>query len=557
MPPRVPLSPQVQEQIHPGVRLDASVPEGAFGGGRPLAHNVALANQNIDIIKEEQQKIDFYDALDGITQLKKWENESGYESVLGENARELPKRMQEEYSKRTADIAGTLKNDRQRAIFQQKADQNGVGFMGGVVNHTRRQKSISEAQKTDAFVSTFQDAGIKAGASGNFEEMDRQIGELDGVRRVWASQNGIPDAAVGEMLQKEKSHVYASAIGMMLDNKNDRGAKEAFTAYKGKLSAKDLARLGPMVQKESVLGDAYRLADAVMAFEPDTLKTGMDHLDKIAQNHELSPEVREKASHLLSQKYAIKLDALEQAHKKNMGEAKNLIDGGKTFDDLPATLRSTLNATAEKELRKYGSKEPVTDDPTWYALMQMSTRDPERFKNENLLNHLTKLSRSDFQEVSKVQMELQKGKRSKRADGFRSVEGIVSGTIKSSKLNADDHERFMRVVDSEIARWQEKHPDEDVDKKMVQDTTDLLLKEVVTDSFLFWKLRDPLYKAESEADVKASEKRGDAISKMSIEDRTRITNDMKADGVPLTEVNILRYHKAMLADRTRSKNAGK
>jgi hypothetical protein len=239
-----------------------------------------------------------------------------------------------------------------------------------------------------------------------------------------------------------------------------------------------------------------------------------------------------------------------------MGEAKNLIDGGKTFDDLPATLRSTLNATAEKDLRKYAAKEPVTKDATWYALMQMSARDPERFKNVNLLNHLGDLSRSDFQEVSKVQLELQKGK-TKEIDGFRSVEGIVSGTVAESNLSKEDKERFMRVMDRDVKAWksQPQNQGKDIPNEVVQDMTDAMLKKVITDPGWLWDTREPLYKAESQADVDAKEKMGKAISKMPMEDRQRITNDLKARGIVLTEANILRFYEAMLTDRRA--NAGK
>ncbi len=555
MPLRVPLNPQVQEQIHPGARLDATVPEGAFGGGRSLAHNVAQANQNIDIVKDEQQKIDFYDAMNGLTELKRWENESGYESVLGENARELPKRMQEEYSKRAADIAGTLKNDRQRAMFQQKADQNGVGFMGGVINHTRRQKSISEAQKTDAFVSTFQDAGIKAGAAGNFEEMDRQVVEMDGVRRISGSQLGIPGVATDRMVREESSKVYSSVIGSMLDAKNDRGAKEMFAKYRDRMTENDVKRLGPMIERESNLGEAFRLTDVVMSYEPGTLKAGLDHLDKIVEGDKLSPEVREKASQLISQKYAIQQDALEQAHKKNMGEAKNFIDGGKTFDDLPATLRSTFSASDEKDIRAYATKDTPTDDATWYTLMQMSYREPDKFANLNILSYARKLSIPDLQEMAKLQAKVAGGD-TKETEGFRSIDSTITGTIKDVVKDEKDRERFMRLMNREVKAWKSNPKNKDADPiPFVEQMTDTMIKKVITDPGWLWDTRDPLYKAETQAQADASEKMGDYLRKMPMEDRQRITNDLKARGIALTESNILRFHEAMVADRR--KNAGK
>jgi hypothetical protein len=579
MPPRVPLSPQVQEQIHPGVRLDASVPEGAFGGGRPLAHNVALANQNIDIIKEEQQKIDFYDALDGITQLKKWENESGYESVLGENARELPKRMQEEYSKRTADIAGTLKNDRQRAIFQQKADQNGVGFMGGVINHTRRQKSISEAQKTDAFVSTFQDAGIKAGASGNFADMEKSTGEIDGVRRIWGSQNGIPDIEIERMIREDSGRVYSGAIGSMLDSGNDIAAKEAFTKYGQMISdSRERGRLERMVNRQSTLGEAQRISDGVFApkLEGYKISEGVDGVREVpgaetlkdamergrAATEGKSPELRKAVDEQITYEWGLKQRADAEANKKIMVDAANMIDGGTRYEKLPASLIESLKPTDRNSLKAYADKEPVTDDATWYTLKLMGSSEVTRdaFTKLNLLDerYLNKLSKPDRKKFMEWQGDLieKKEKAIEEGRGFLTANAIVSAA--DDKIPRAHRGSFSRIANDQAMMWQSKNPDKKFGSKEATEIVDMLLAPVKKERSYWWDGTQMMYETIMNAPLgEVQTKRRDKLADMSEAHRDQIQKDFKALGIPITENNVFDAYEALLNREEKARNAGK
>ena len=560
MPSRFNVLPQVSENQSPNARM-APVPQGQY--------DTRLAQQNLEIVRQEQEKIDFYDAVDRMTQLKKWENESGYQSVLGENARELPKRMQQEYQKRAGELADTIQNPKARLMFQRKADENEVSFMGAVEHHSLRQKTVAEAQKTDAFVQTWQDAGIKAAATGNFAGLESAENEIGGVRSIWAQNNGINPNVAKRVTDEDTSKMYSTAIRAMLDAGNDQGAKTALTKYGDKIVERDRAKLAGMVSEESTLGTATREVDKIFTnyvewetkeehAVPTSEEAAVEEARKIKD-----PKVRATAERLTRERWHGMVRSQEAAKKQLMVDTMNALDGGKKLDDLPATVRDQLSYTERKQLKAYAAGELVTDDETWYALKLMASSDVtrEQFKNVNLLgkDYLGKFSKADLHKMMDLQADVRKGK-TKEADGFRSLESIVSGTIKDV-VNDKDKERFMRVIDKEVRDWQQvpANAGKEVPNEVVEGMTDTLLKKVITDPnyLYFFTGREPLYKAVSEDAVKASEKSGEILTKMKMEMRQSIINDLKADGVAVTDANILRYYGAKMADQARVKNAGK
>jgi hypothetical protein len=173
--------------------------------------------------------------------------------------------MRDEYQKRASELADSIQNPRARLMFQRKADENSVTFLGDVERHALRQKTVAEAQKTDAFVSTWQDAGAKAGATGNYAEMDRAANEIDGVRRIWGQENGIPREALERAIVEDHSKLYSGAIRSMLDTGRDLDAQAAFTKYGDKLTERDRAPVERALEQGSRLGEATRLHDKIFA----------------------------------------------------------------------------------------------------------------------------------------------------------------------------------------------------------------------------------------------------------------------------------------------------
>lgn len=584
--PRVPIEnlPQVSPQGLPGPRLSPGAPEGAFGGGQGAAEVFGQAGSLAqDIARQQhevQQRADLAavfkanaELSDYVTDLQ-YNQQTGIVNQKGENAFSLAKTVPEGYRKRVSQIMGSLASSEQRAVFQRHADQSWGQLNGFNQRHIAGQAEHYMAQQADAYVASRQNAASLAGAAGDLNSVEQAANDVDQARRAWALKNGVSADVANLAIMQDKGRVYAGAIGAMLDAGNDLAAKEAFTKYRDQIADPERARLARMVKQESTLGEAYRQVDKIFStyydkeekagetivhthYAPETEEAALEEARKIQD-----PDVRARAESLTRERWSGLVRSKDAAKKQLMIDAANKIDGmpgdKRSYDNLPASMRNEMTATERKQIQSYAKGDVVTDDSTWYSLMQMSYRDPEQFKNINLLNYASKLSRSDFQEITKEQGKAQKGD-GKGNDGFRGIDAIVSGTIANSNLNDKDKERFMRRIDREVKRWKEQpaNKGKDIPNEIVEQMTDTMLAKVITDPGWLWDSRDPLYKAESEAEMNNNEKLGKAVSKVSPEDRQRIIGEMKADGVALTELNIMRYHKSLTDSRGKAKNAGK
>jgi hypothetical protein len=577
--PTVPFEnlPQVAPQGPPGVRVSPSSPQGAFGGGPAAAESFGQARGLADDIARQQeevrQKADLAAVFRATAELSNFTNDlqynqqTGIVAKKGENAFPLAKSIPEVHRKKVSELMSSLSSPEQRQVFQRHADQNWNQLNGFNQRHIAGQSEHYMAQQADAYVASRINAGALAGSAGDLKGVEDAARDVDQARRAWALKNGVSPDAANLIISRDTSAVYAGAIRQMLDAGNDLSAKQAFNKYSSLLTADDKGQLARMVERESTLGEAQRQVDRIFStyydkeekpgetsvqahYAPDSEDKALEEARQIKD-----PQVRRLAEGMVKERWNERERAAADAIKRDMVEAANMIDGGKKYEQLPASLRDRLPPTQRKQLMAYGKGDPVTDDATWYALMTMASAQPERFKNENLMNHLGKLSRSDFQEIAKVQAQALKGQ-TKAIDGFRSVDSIVSGTIADANLGKEDKERFMRTIDRQVKAWKENNQGKDIPNDLVEQMSDTLLKDVITGKHLWIFDKDePLYKAESQKAVDASKKMGNILDNMKQDDRERITGDLKQRGIPLTESNILRFYEAMLADRR--KNAGK
>lgn len=415
----------------------------------------------------------------------------------------------------------------------------------------------SANQSTLARIEKTRNAAI---ANGSPQAIAAGIQETnDGLAR-YARDNGHPKEWLEVEQAKNTSGIHTNILERMLDGGNDLAAKAYYEANKDALFGDDAKRMAKMVQNESTLGESYRLADVVLSYEPETLQDALTHLDKIVEGDKLPPEIRAKASQIISQRQAIAQDAKEQRHRADLSEAKNIIDGGKSYDDIPATLRARMDATDERELRKYSAKEPVTDNAAWYSLniMASSEETREQFKRLNLMKYVNQLSRSDFQEVAKLQAGLIKGdgKTTREANGFRTTAAIVTGAAKKSNLSKKDTEDFVRLMETWVRQYKIDKKTDFVPENEVVDEADRLLKREDEDA-IFMKgdrIFRKILKDKAEYDKQAPD-RQDVFSKMSEEDYQVVVSRMESRSIPFTDENMLQVYEALLKDK--ANRAGK
>jgi hypothetical protein len=342
-------------------------------------------------------------------------------------------------------------------MFQRKADENSVSFLGDVERHSLRQKQVAEAQKTDAFVATWQDAGIKAAATGNFAEAERAANEIDGVRRIWGSNYGVPQNALDSVIKEDHSKLFGGAIRRMLDDGKDINAKDAFAKYGDRLTERDRGHIAALVADGSSLGTAQRVGDKifstyyetvekdgvteVIAHEaPKTYDAAMEEARKEADKVG-DPKTRERIMAQVKERWGEEKYAQEQAYKKDLQDASNIIEEKADLKAIPAEIRLRLNRTdisglADRAAQIRKGEDSVTDDKLYYTL-QKEASDPStrsNFLGRDILSLRStgQLSEKDFRDFTELQAGLRK--QDPKATATLSFHQVVENTLLSNNV---------------------------------------------------------------------------------------------------------------------------
>ncbi len=497
---RVPIDnlPGVAPDGLPGARISPNAPEAAFGGGQDAAQSFGQARGLANDIAREQdeirQKADLAAVFKATAELSDYSNDvqynpqTGIVAQKGDRAFPLAKSVPEGFRKKVSELTGSLSSPEQRQIFQRQADQHWNSLNSFNQRHIAGQSEQFMAQQADAYVASRQNAGALAGSALDLDGVESAARDVDQARRAWALKNGVSRDAADLIISQDTSKVYAGAIGAMLDAKNDRAAKEAFAKYSGMMTANDIKHLKPIIERETTLGESFRLADVVLSYEPATLQDAMTHLDKIVEGDKISPEIRQEASRVTAQRFAVMKEARREAYQNDLQEAANVIEAKADLSEIPVELRSRLHRTDLAALDTRAAQirrkqEPVTDWKKYTTLKDMAS-DPERrkdFLDTPPMSYRPYLSDSEFKEVANLRAGLLKGdeKTKKQIDGYRTINTIVSSTLDlngfKERDNPEQRETIEQLMDEEVKYFRAansgKDPSNEEVKKMITKLT--------------------------------------------------------------------------------------
>jgi hypothetical protein len=321
-------------------------------------------------------------------------------------------------------------------MFQRKAGENENAFLGAVEDHSRRQMNVYQAQTTDALVDESVEAGIRAGVSGNFQEMERQVGEGDQARTLWSQGKGMNAAVVEGMIKKDSSRVYAGTITQMLANKKDQLAKDTFAKYADKMTERDRTHIAGLVSEGSSLGDALRVADKVFTnyvdWEtkeehkvPATFSEAMAEASQLA--NKMDPKTKKMVEQEVAQRWGLKNAAEKDAtdtvfqgashqldQKENYGKLANEVIDPVVWNALPQNDRTALLEYSRSILRPMKEGDDSIAVTNWYALSnddiaQLSPADMLRWRYGDPDKGRPPLSPANYKQFSEQWGKIRKG----------------------------------------------------------------------------------------------------------------------------------------------------
>lgn len=396
-------APQIADPVAPNgarfntqaqdIQVDTSRVRAAQGLNDTLADglnkmaSVAMKAQMEAVEQANQIKIN--DALNKATQARlalTYDPEQGYVHLQGNAAIERPdnRSLDAEYTERFADsiaeIEKGLGNDKQRAIFREKAGNLMVQFQGGIMQHVAKEYASHAISVQEGTIAT--NIGRMALEYGNPEAVQDSVNAIkaataqEGKLRGWSAKQ--TEAAMVENLSRGHSAVIQSTIDQMPDY-----AKTYFEIHKAEFTP--TARLA-----------AQRLVDEG-AFETKT----QDASDALWEKHggdmkAIMGEVREKYEGKERDAIETRLTARNSKERQFQKQYEDdimekALDRLSRGQNIPTSLMAQLSPRdrlqVQRELKSRAeANAPArkTDMKTWLAFADMSTEEKAKLSMADL-----------------------------------------------------------------------------------------------------------------------------------------------------------------------------
>lgn len=375
------------------IRVDTSGVRAAQGLNDTLAEgankiaSVAMKAQMEAIEQANQIKVN--DALNRATQARlalTYDPEQGYVHLQGNAAIERPDKrsLDAEYTERFADsiaeIEKGLGNDKQRAIFREKAGSLMVQFQGGLMQHVAKEYAAHALSVQEGTIAT--NIGRMALEYGNPEAVADSVNAIkaataqEGKLRGWSAKQ--TEAAIVENLSRGHSAVIQSTIDQMPDY-----AKTYFEIHKAEFTP--TARLA-----------AQRLVDEG-AFETKT----QDAADSLWDKHggdmkAIMGEVREKFDGKERDAIETRLTARNSKERQFQKQYEDdvmekALDAMSRGQRIPTSVMAQLAPRDRiqiqdrlKAMANAGEKARKTDMKTWLAFADLTTEQKAKMSMADL-----------------------------------------------------------------------------------------------------------------------------------------------------------------------------
>ncbi|HEX7828654.1 MAG TPA: hypothetical protein VF787_03325 [Thermoanaerobaculia bacterium] len=502
--PTVPTGPRVPTvglEPLPGVRVGASAPVEAFGGG------AAARTPDLSPLIEEARAhfADEKEKADQVAQTRFGSQLSSLEERLslmakqrtGEKAFTAPDDVDKEWQKGTDEIGKGLVDDTQRLAFERMKAMHQVSLNSTVQTHVAEQRKLYDAQQTDSYLTNERNAALASGLPDriSLSIANQQIALTQHLQRIGAPQEKI-DEAQGAVA----SDMHVAFLKQLVDERQLVTARSYLDQHKGEILGSQIGDVEKLVKTGSILGQAQNNFDRIIKTDVDE-KGAIDEVRKIGD-----PEVRQETEALVRQEFAERKTEATARRNALYQEASDAVDRRGRLEDVKPSTWKNLSLSERSDLRSYAKKlsegTPIkTDLSVWYKLWNAAANPATRdeFAKENLLRYKGLLSESDFKEIVGVQEGLKAKDETaeKKLNGIFTNEQIVDHAIHGAGLgyatqpNAKKEDAAVvnglrQTINSEVLKLETHAKRPATAEEVTKIANDVLAEHVVSTPGALW-----------------------------------------------------------------------
>lgn len=257
---RVPLveGPQLRTEALPGVRQSIATPADAFGGVQ--AERVQqLGNLGMKVAQQFRDDADQSRIDDALNQLREREldytygEKDGYTRLKGVQAlqRESKKPLSDEYSERFGtDIDGieqSLGNERQRALFRQRANERLTQFRGNLMGYEAQENQTYQLSVAEGTINT---ATREIAAFYNDPaKIDEGVASIRAAAYKDGRLRGLAAEQIDARAIKAVSGAHLAAVDQAIGTGNPLYAEQYLRTYKDQMDPGDLLKARAQVDE--------------------------------------------------------------------------------------------------------------------------------------------------------------------------------------------------------------------------------------------------------------------------------------------------------------------
>ena len=549
---------QVREEITPRVQDTTRPSSAAFGGGQQQVFQSAgrLAQASGELFDRTRTRIVDAQVKEGDARFG--ELQTLVEQQVGQmklkNAADSVTFADDEFQKGVEGILKDIDDDAVKARLQGAAELRKSKLRERAIKHTFSEAEKYEDQTQSAFVNNARNEAIQ-----NYREpgaiQESLIMQLNSIES-YAQNKGWSAEQTKEAMTTAQSKTHLGILQRMVNAGDDQLASDYISKVKKSLAADDLVTAEKLVDSGNLRGESQRRADDIFGKNSESQTLALEEARSIDD-----PKLRDETVRRVKQRFSDKKKAKDQDNESLHQRAANTIDGGGGVDAIPREDWERFSASQKTALINYANKrsegiEPETDWVKYYDLKTKASVPATRgeFLKTNLMELRPKMADREFKEMVKLQADLRSGKKSKELDGFRSDNQIVNDAMRAAGFNtnpspgSDEAKSLSQLrarVDEEIRQRQERTGKKATNED-IQSVVDTMLVEVVTDPGLFFDTRKRVFELDPEETGQIE------IDDVPRNDRNKIEQALKKNGVPVTEDAILNLYRQRLETVTRS-----
>lgn len=554
--PRVPIVDQntVRDTALPGVRVDTTQSESAFGGGRAAEQvNAAAHGLNEDtqkfILKKREEADDLVVQEADLNASKaQTDIQVKVSQMQGKDSLEAPDYADTEWKKQSDAIREGLSTENQRQRFDKIRAARYADIYRATQVHVATETQKYDTAMTEAYLENSKNEAannyLDIGPDGRVQT---SLIQQEAALRKFADRHGIPDELVKKQIEKSKSDTLKGVVEQMLNNNNDTMADAYYKQIKDQILPDDREKLDQAIEKSVLLGNAQREADKVFGKYANNRNAAFEFVKNKIKDDNLRKETENQLDRMFTRKSL----GDRQENQKTYQIASQMVEKNQ---EPPSTLRIGMtaeqNAALDRRLKQVNAGiQPNTDWSKYYELKTLAASDKNSFIKENLMEYRHILADAEFKDLTNLQGQMSKNDPNAdvHLNGYRTSTQIVSDTLMSAGVNTrskntKDMQKvatFRRMVDENVQILQEqtgkKAKPEDVQK--IADN--LLINTIVKGGGWFGM----------DAKKKIFEIQYKDVPQ---QDRADITRELRKRNRPVTEQAILQYY--LKAAELRGKN---